>query len=152
MRTFRLASIVIVLAGCWAAPTSQPIATGIVEPSAASPSTSVQPAATLTGSIFDAICVTDGEDPVSHLSEGTQVALSDGSHNVLALGRLEIEPDSTNRCNFIFTVEGVPGVPFYSLVVGDYPPLVYSLDELEGKRWHLKLALDVYGVFGSLGS
>lgn len=117
------------------------------------PSVSAQPAATLTGSIFDAPCTQLAVGDVeSHLREGNQVTVSDGSGNVLALGRLDIDPDSPSDCNFIFTVNEVPSVPFYSIVIGSYPPLVYTVAELDSKDWHLKLALDYRGDLGALGS
>ena len=72
---------------------------------------------------------------------GAQVVVSGKSGETLAIGRLEVDPTfvSAARCNFVFTVEGVPaGEDFYGIEVSHRGRLQYSEADVQ-RPIHLTL-------------
>lgn len=159
MRPVLLLSLATILTACAASATNPSQPSESVGATATQPPTAPEPSATLTGAVFDAICVNNklaaltgsalGE---THLSDDTQVTVNDGSNNTLGVGRLKVDPGINHDCNYTFTVADLPVVPFYSVGVGSYPPLAFTQSEIEAKGWFLELALDYKGDFGNLGS
>jgi hypothetical protein len=148
MGLFRLAVLVIAplaLAGCTPAEAS-PTASSTVTSQQATPT--AQADLTLAGKLYDGICTGFGDITAqSHINLGDQVVVRDGSNNILGVGRLEkgLAADNPIGCNYRFEITDLPQVSVYSVTVGSYPPLVFSLTELQAMDWATLLILDVPG-------
>lgn len=84
------------------------------------------------------------------LDEGTQVRVTDGGGEILALGALEageltdfLGPyrEKGWECTFTFEVAEIPDADFYQVEVSHRGELAYTPEELEAAGWNVDLTL-----------
>lgn len=83
----------------------------------------------------------EGDGGYSDINQGVEVTVRDGTGKLLQTGSLGEGTGNLVRCEFPFTIKGVPETDFYSVEVGSRGDLSYSLDDMKANAWTLGFQL-----------
>ena len=83
----------------------------------------------------------EGTGGYSDISAGAQVTLRDGDGKTLGTTFLLSGTGTVSSCDFTFTIENVPEVPFYSVEISHRGQITNSLADMKADGWTFSLSL-----------